>query len=78
MASQETSDTSTPEKTGYTPGEDSTTRWRNWFSLLMGQMTDEGKEQYRYDRDTRFEEEDCKRCEKHRDYLLKYSKTRPC
>ena len=64
-----------PENTGYTPGEDSNTRWRNWFSLLTGQMTDEGKEQYRKDRDIRHEETDCKRCEKYRDHLLKYSET---
>ena len=68
------SDASRSEDTGYTPGEDSTTRWRNWFSLVTGQMTDEGKKQYRNDRDIRHEESDCKRCEKYRDHLLKYSK----
>ena len=75
MASTDSPEVPPPEKTGYIPGEDSATRWRNFFSLLTGQMTDEGKEQYRKDRDLRYEETDCKRCEKHRDYLLKYSRS---
>ena len=66
-----------PAKTGYTPGEDSTTRWRNFFSLLAGNMTPEGKAQYKRDRDIRHEDADCRRCEKHRDFLLKYSMTTP-
>ena len=67
------SDAPSPKDTGYTPGEDSATRWRNWFLLLTGQMTDQGKEQYRRDRDLRHEKADCERCEKHRDFLLQYS-----
>ena len=63
-----------PKDTGYTPGEDGFTRWRNWFSLITGQMTHEGKEQYRKAANLRHEEADCKRCEKQRDYLLSYSK----
>ena len=59
--------------TGYTPGDDGTTRWRNFFSLLTGTMTDAGKAQYKTDRDLQHEEADCKRCEKHRDHLLQYS-----
>ena len=67
---------SPPEKedTGFIPGDDGWTRWRNTFTLLMGRMSDKGKNQYRKARDDRFQEADCKRCEKYRDYLLAYSK----
>ncbi|KAI9879440.1 MAG: Mitochondrial inner membrane protease atp23 [Pleopsidium flavum] len=59
--------------TGYTPGDDNFSRWRNVFAILTGSMTQEGKELYRVARDERNEEADCKRCEKQRDYLLQYS-----
>ena len=59
--------------TGFRPGDDSWTKWRNTFTLLMGGMSPEGRQQYRKARDDRYEEADCKRCEKHRDYLLSYS-----
>ncbi|MCJ1360216.1 MAG: Mitochondrial inner membrane protease atp23 [Icmadophila ericetorum] len=68
--------TATPvesKETGYYPGKDSWSRWRNWFSLVSGSMTDEGREQYREARNLRWEEVDCKKCEKDRDYLLQYS-----
>ncbi|MCJ1237331.1 Mitochondrial inner membrane protease atp23 [Varicellaria rhodocarpa] len=72
--------TSPPESpntkdTGYTPGGDSSARWRNFFSLITGNMSDKGKKLYRIARDDRMEEADCKRCEKQRDYLLQYSPT---
>jgi len=60
-------------RSGYEPGDDSWTRWRNLFSLITGSMSDEGKEQYRVARDIRNEASDCQRCEDQRDYLLKYS-----
>ena len=63
-----------PKPTGYIPGDDAWTRWRNWFSILAGKMDQEGLEQYVRARDVRMEEADCKRCEKQRDYLLQYSK----
>lgn len=59
--------------TGYTPGDDAWTQWRNIFAILTGKMTDEGKEQFRVARDIRNEAADCKSCEGHRDYLLQYS-----
>nr|Q4X261.2 RecName: Full=Mitochondrial inner membrane protease atp23 [Aspergillus fumigatus Af293] len=58
---------------GYIPGDDTWTQWRNIFAILTGQMTDEGKEQFRIARDIRNEAADCKRCEDQRDYLLQYS-----
>ncbi|KAL1958094.1 hypothetical protein VTO42DRAFT_5134 [Malbranchea cinnamomea] len=61
--------------TGYTPGDDFVTQCRNLFSYLSGKMTEEGKEQWRIARDIQNEAEDCKRCEKQRDYLLQYSPT---
>lgn len=70
---QQTTTTPTTTDTGYIPGNDAWTRWRNTFALLTGQLTDEGRAQYRHDRDTLYEEQDCRRCEKDRDYLLKYS-----
>lgn len=75
--SQSSSSGSKPESvkdTGFIPGDDSWTQWRNIFSILTGSMTDEGKEQYRVARDVRNEETDCKRCENQRNYLLQYSK----
>lgn len=60
-------------KKEYIPGDDGFTRWRNTFNLLLGRLSDEGVAQYIKKRDDRFEEEDCSRCEKHRDWLLQYS-----
>ncbi|KAL1967775.1 hypothetical protein VTN77DRAFT_2464 [Rasamsonia byssochlamydoides] len=59
--------------TGYIPGDDTWTQWRNIFAILTGRMSEEGKEQFRIARDIRNEAADCKRCEEQRDYLLKYS-----
>jgi len=63
--------------TGFIPGDDSWTRWRNTFTLLSGGMSPEGRMQYRKARDDRYEEADIKRCEKYRDYLLSYSMKHP-
>lgn len=73
MSEAEPPSKSTSKDTGYTPGDDTFTKWRNIFAFLSGSMTDQGKEQFRLDRDERNEESDCKRCEKQRDYLLQYS-----
>lgn len=62
-----------PKKKEYIPGDDGFTRWRNTFNLLLGRLSDEGVAQYIKKRDDRLEEEDCKRCENHRDWLLQYS-----
>ncbi|KAI4207019.1 MAG: hypothetical protein LQ348_000706 [Seirophora lacunosa] len=50
------------QNTGFTPGEDITTRWANNFRLFSGQMTQEGKRQMKIARDDRKEEADCARC----------------
>ena len=73
MSEAEPSSKSTSTNTGYTPGDDTFTKWRNVFAILTGSMTDDGKEQFRVDRDARNEASDCTRCEKQRDYLLQYS-----
>lgn len=66
--------TPVPSKdTGFTPGDDTWTQMKNMFSILTGNMTEEGKEQFLLARDIRNEESDCKRCEDQRDYLIKYS-----
>ena len=71
--SQSPSPTGKSGDTGYSPGDDSWTQWRNIFAIMSGKMTDEGKEQFRVARDIRNEAADCKRCEDQRDYLLQYS-----
>ncbi|KAL1976452.1 hypothetical protein VTN31DRAFT_2734 [Thermomyces dupontii] len=73
MADAERSKPSSSPDTGYLPGDDAWTHYRNVFRILTGRMTEEGKEQFRIARDIRMEEKDCKRCEKQRDYLLQYS-----
>ncbi|RFU26680.1 hypothetical protein B7463_g9654, partial [Scytalidium lignicola] len=67
--SQAPKPTNEPSNTGYDP----TAKWRNYFNILTGQMTDEGKEQFREDAYIRNEARDCARCEEWRDYLFKYS-----
>ncbi|GIC84937.1 mitochondrial inner membrane protease ATP23 [Aspergillus udagawae] len=67
-----TSPTGGKSDSGYIPGDDTWTQWRNIFAILTGKMTDEGKEQFRIARDIRNEAADCKRCEDQRDYLLQY------
>ena len=59
--------------TGFLPGDDTWTQWRNIFAILTGKMSDEGIEQFRVARDIRNEAADCKRCEDQRDYLLQWS-----
>jgi inner membrane protease ATP23 len=74
----ESNSSSTPANyTGYTPGDDFSTQWRNIFSILTGRMTPEGQEQFRLAKDIRNEAADCKRCEDQRDYLLQFSKFIP-
>ena len=72
--SEDKSNTAPESKdTGFRPGDDAGTRWRNTFTLLTGGMTPEGRQQYRKARDDHHEEADIARCEKYRDYLLSYS-----
>ena len=59
--------------TGFVPGDDTWTQFRNIYSILTGKMSPEGIEQFRVARDIRNETADCKRCEDQRDYLLQYS-----
>ncbi|OQD79551.1 hypothetical protein PENANT_c048G03178 [Penicillium antarcticum] len=62
-----------PDTTGFIPGDDTWTQFRNIYSILTGKMSNEGIEKFRVARDTRNEAADCKRCEEQRDYLLQYS-----
>ena len=77
MGEQNEALASNPNTTGYYPGEDSWSRWRNIFGILSGQMTDEGKQQYKLAKDIQNEAADVKRCEKYREYLFKYSMSLP-
>lgn len=61
--------------TGYIPGDDTWSQFRNMYAILTGKMSDKGKEQFRVAQDVRNEEADCKRCEDKRDYLLQYSES---
>lgn len=70
---QDNEQPSTPADTGYVRGDGAWTHWRNTFALLTGRLTPEGRQQYREDKDRRFEKEDCARCEKYRNFLLSYS-----
>jgi inner membrane protease ATP23 len=63
----------TSKDTGYVPGDDIYTQFRNIFSVVTGKMSDEGKEQFRMAKAIRNEAADCKRCEDQRDFLLQYS-----
>lgn len=63
--------------TGFVPGDDMWTQFRNMYSILTGKMSAEGIEQFRVARDIRNEAADCKRCEEQRDYLLQYSEAHP-
>lgn len=74
MATSDDQKPNNPKSTGFIPGDDAGTRWRNWYAVLTGKMNEKGREQYVEARDTRNEEADCKRCEKQRDYLLQFSK----
>lgn len=73
MSKEEASRANAANETGYVHGDDSTTRWRNIFSLLLGRMNEEGKAQYIKARDDRFEKADCDRCNKYKEHLLLYS-----
>jgi len=59
-----------PARTGFDP---QTQWWVNYFRVLTGGMTAEGRHHYRESRYRANEARDCARCEKHRDYLLRYS-----
>lgn len=65
-----------PPATGsalYDPNDDSWTRWRNTFNLLLGRFDEENFQKYVQMRDKRHEKADCMRCEGQRDFLLAYS-----
>ncbi|OCT43999.1 Mitochondrial inner membrane protease atp23 [Cladophialophora carrionii] len=72
---------SAPSTSSQQDGSDfrpSTTFWNrtvNFTRMLTGQMSPAGQKRYWADADERYSEFDCKRCERDRDYLLKYSPT---
>lgn len=48
--------------------------WRRSFSYITGMgMTDEDRAQFGRSSENKKIEEECRRCEKQRDYLMKYS-----
>lgn len=62
--------TNDPARTGFDP---QTAWWVNYFRILSGQMTPEGQFHYREWRYKVHEDRDCRQCEEHRDWLLRYS-----
>jgi len=61
-----------PSRTGFDPR---TGFWLNYFKHLTGQMTAEGSFHFREDVYRQREAADCARCERDRDWLLRYSPT---
>ncbi|KAM0297500.1 hypothetical protein HYE67_007323 [Fusarium culmorum] len=61
-----------PAVTGFSP---EVSKWMNYFKMISGQMTPEGKFHYREWVHTVEEEKDIKRCEEFRDWLFTYSPT---
>ncbi|TVY79767.1 Mitochondrial inner membrane protease ATP23 [Fusarium oxysporum f. sp. cubense] len=59
-----------PAKTGFSP---EISWWMNYFKMLSGQMTPEGKFFFREYTTEIEEEKDCKACERDRDWLFTYS-----
>ena len=59
-----------PARTGFDP---KLGKWANYFGILTGRVTPEGRHHYREWRYRENEARDCARCEKNRDYLLRYS-----
>lgn len=66
--------TSTDEDSTRPPAKWSPEFWRRSFSYMTGMgMTDEDHAQLERDSEARKIEEECRKCEKQRDYLMKYS-----
>ncbi len=59
-----------PARTGFDP---ETKWWMSYFRILTGRTTPEGIHHYREWRYRENEARDCAACERHRDYLLRYS-----
>ncbi|RYC61297.1 hypothetical protein CHU98_g4926 [Xylaria longipes] len=64
--------TNDPKRTGFDP---ETKWWINYFKILTGSVTPEGAFHYRESRYRANEEQDCKNCEKWRDFALQHSPT---
>jgi len=62
-----------PDGSSFLTGQDTWTRFRNFYRMASGSMSPEGQAMYWKDADIRYEKLDCKRCESHRDWLLQYS-----
>jgi hypothetical protein len=63
------------EDNGFIEGDGSLTDFRNVVRWLTGRLTEDGQRQMRREWSIKYEKEYVARCEKQRDYLLKYSTT---
>lgn len=70
-----TTDATTPKVGGadFLPSTTLTNRFKNFYRMATGSMSASGQAAYWSDADARYSAIDCARCEKHRDYLLRYS-----
>jgi mitochondrial inner membrane protease ATP23 len=57
----------------FLPSDTLTNRFKNFYRMATGSMSESGQKAYWSDADARYSALDCGRCEKQRDYLLKYS-----
>jgi len=64
---------SSQDGTDFLSSDTLTNRFKNFYRMATGSMSQTGQEKYWSDADTRYSAIDCKRCEDQRDYLLQYS-----
>lgn len=55
------------------PADTAWAQWKNWANFRSGRFDEATKHEYLTNYDKYHEESDCRRCEKERDYLLRYS-----
>jgi len=57
----------------FLPSDALSARFKNFYRMATGKMSQQGQKQYWEDADRRYSTLDCQRCEKQRDYLLQFS-----
>lgn len=57
----------------FLPSNTFVNRFKNFYRMAVGSMSEPGQKQYWADADERYSEKDCRRCEKYRDHVLQFS-----